>query len=204
MKPMILGYKGSIGSRYVAILETLGVDYIGVEVGDDLPSKYDAIIIATPTHLHGEHLMRHADDGVPILVEKPLATDLRQALEICDMIDEAGTAVRMVNQYRHIPDDGGEGDTLYDYFKTGADGLYWDTISLIAIARGPVVVKNKSPVWRCTVNGLKLSHSLIENAYIDMVQAFLEKPPTAPETGYMRMAHKKVARLIETAVYPNA
>ncbi len=194
-RPLLLGYKGSIGSRYAAILRTLGVEYAGVDEGDPAPASFDSVIIATPTPLHAEHLAQCARYGVPIMVEKPLATSLPFALEICDLLDTERVKVRMVNQYRHLPDEGEEGETTYDYYRSGKDGLKWDAISLVALARGKVTLKQESPVWRCRLNGVLVTYPMIENAYVDMIQDFLRNPPTKPETGYMRAAHRKVAEL---------
>ena len=169
-RPLLMGYRGSIGARYAAILKSLGVDFFGVEVDDPVPPFiYDSVIIATPTHMHCEHVMAFADQQTPILLEKPLSTDLKQALEICDMLDQANTPVRMVNQYRHITAAFGTGETAYDYYRSGKDGLHWDTISLIALATGDVSLKQESPYWQATLNGKELTHLMVERAYIDMI-----------------------------------
>lgn len=193
-----MGYKGSIGSRYASILRHLDRDFIGIDVGDDIPPAFafDAVIIATPTHQHVEHVMKFAETGKPILIEKPLATDLKDVWEACARLDEMKTPIRMVNQYRYIAGVDGEGDTYYNFFRSGNDGIYWDTISLIALAKGTVKVRNESPIWHCVLNGLELTQKQVERSYLDMIGHFISEPPTAPETGYIRTAHAKVARLL--------
>lgn len=52
----------------------------------------DAVVVATPNHLHTDIVLDVAAAGVPQLVEKPLATtldDCRRIIDGCDMLDAA-------------------------------------------------------------------------------------------------------------------
>lgn len=92
MKALVWG-GGSIGTRHATNLRTLGLSKIdileshleraaeltrlGFNVIQSTPKSvsYDFAIVATPTHLHGEHATQILSRGVPLFVEKPLAHD---------------------------------------------------------------------------------------------------------------------------------
>jgi myo-inositol 2-dehydrogenase/D-chiro-inositol 1-dehydrogenase len=52
-----------------------------------------AAIIATDEHLHGAPILRALEYGHPMLVEKPLATKLRESFEVLEAIERAGVDV---------------------------------------------------------------------------------------------------------------
>ncbi|WP_420446232.1 Gfo/Idh/MocA family protein [Candidatus Poriferisodalis sp.] len=52
----------------------------------------DAIVIATPNHLHTDIVLDVASAGVPQLIEKPLATTLDECRRIIEGLDALGTA----------------------------------------------------------------------------------------------------------------
>lgn len=55
-----------------------------------LATGIDAAVIAVPTASHEEVALRLADEGVPILVEKPLAADVESAVRIERAFNERG------------------------------------------------------------------------------------------------------------------
>ena len=192
-----MGADGSMGRRYCAILKYLGVDYIPTEVGEGFPAagSFDAILIATPTYMHCQHIRKVWSYGVPILCEKPIGTDLAEVLDLCRDAEREGVKLRAVNQYAHLVPEGAHGDTRYDYFRTGQDGLAWDCISVLALAKGPVVLSNQSPVWTCKINGHVLSLADMDRAYVKMLQGWL----TGDVEGinYIRKSHMKVAEYLD-------
>ncbi len=90
---------GSIGNRHLKNLERLGVARRavlrrhrgnpafhtppGVEVfhraEDALAARFDAAIICTPTAMHARDALPWIENGVPVLLEKPIDSSLRQA-----------------------------------------------------------------------------------------------------------------------------
>jgi len=50
----------------------------------------DVIFVATPTHLHGEHVLAAIQGGKHVISEKPIATNLDEALRVIEAADEAG------------------------------------------------------------------------------------------------------------------
>lgn len=196
-RPLVVGSRGSMGSRYLAILRHLKVDAVGVDLGDPIPEDFDSVIIASPTSLHVDHVKVYAAFGVPMLVEKPLAKTMDEALACCDWLDQHAVPIRMVNQYRELGPFEGGGRTYYNYFRHGADGLVMDCISVVALAEGDVVLREDSPVWLCAINGRMLSIEQMDDAYVRMVRRFLARPPTAPETDYIREAHATVQAILD-------
>ncbi len=194
-RPLILGAEGGMGKRYGAILKYLGIDFLPNE-GEHLPEKgaFDGIIIATPTYMHCSHIRKVWDYGVPILCEKPLGADLTEILELCRDAEREGVKLRMCNQYAQLVPEGAHGDSRYDYWKSGSDGLAYDCISVIALAKGPVVLAAHSPVWTCTINGHKLSLADMDWAYVKMIQGWLSGDVDG--INYIRKAHLKVAEYL--------
>jgi phthalate 4,5-cis-dihydrodiol dehydrogenase len=52
--------------------------------------QVDAVYIATPTHLHTQHVLVAAAAGKHVIVEKPLATSLADADRMIEAVDRAG------------------------------------------------------------------------------------------------------------------
>jgi predicted dehydrogenase len=63
----------------------------------------DAVMIASPDHLHTTHLEAAARAGKHIYVEKPLAMDMDRLIKAVDAVDEAGVVVQVGTQLRSYP-----------------------------------------------------------------------------------------------------
>ena len=55
--------------------------------------QVDALVIATPNHTHFDLLFEIMDSGIPILVEKPLATNISDCNEILQNISNKSSKV---------------------------------------------------------------------------------------------------------------
>ena len=66
-------------------------------------NSIELVDICTPTQTHLEIVKRAAEVGKHILVEKPLATFLKDALEIEDIVRENGTRLCVVQNWRYFP-----------------------------------------------------------------------------------------------------
>ena len=64
---------------------------------DDLPQVH-AAVVAVPTHLHGEVVLRLAGRGCPIFCEKPLTSDVASARRI---VETAGERVFVMDKWRY-------------------------------------------------------------------------------------------------------
>ena len=63
--------------------------------------EIDAVLITTPHALHFEHAMACLDRGLDVYVEKPMVTDVGDAVELVETADEVG-AVLQVGYQRHF------------------------------------------------------------------------------------------------------
>jgi hypothetical protein len=180
-KVCIIGADGNMGRRYRAIFESEGLPYAAVDWDDPFPTGlYTHHIIATPTETHTELLMEVCARYKPplkILVEKPFAKirDMRE-LDIIRKAGYWGNEVYMVNQYAYYSHGITEtsGQTSYDYYNSGKDGIGWDCIQLLHLARDGIShLRNKSPVWDCWINGTQLNRELIDLCYVKMILDFV-------------------------------
>ena len=195
MKVYIYGYNGNMARRYRAILSRLGHEAGGEDLGTIHGfslAEADAVIVATPTDTHARLLMDLRDSGKPILCEKPITKRLDELEHVLQALKGTGTKLQMVSQYDYLVDDDFEGPTVYDYFKSGSDGLYWDCINIIKHARDYVRVSNDSPVWKCMINGQKLNIGLMDRAYIEMIKDWLANLKQPTDYAGIWRAHKKV------------
>lgn len=176
----IVGNRGNMGRRYGAVLRHLGVTVGGHDVGEEalnpfsLRRMFDGVLIATPTACHLDNLLTYLPVGLPILCEKPLSTDVaavrefdRRHGELCQQL------VTMVNQYDTLVEPSLVGDTYYNYWNSGKDGVGWDHINIIGLASGKVTIGTSSPTWHGVINGLALDQAMIDTAYICMVGGWL-------------------------------
>jgi len=196
-RPLVVGSKGNMGRRYMAILGHLGgVEPRGIDLGEVIPTDYDSVILATPTSQHVEQIFAFEHYRVPILCEKPISTSLARVMGLFDKAKTRGIRLRMVNQYADIArfDPNANGPTFYDYFRHGSDGLAWDCINIIGMAKWRPTLSERSPIWSCTINGQKLSVDTMDAAYVQMVKDWLAGGHE--NLDYMLNAHRKVAEYI--------
>lgn len=205
MKVLLMGALGSMGSRYCAILKHLGVDYsiYDVQLRMSLESAAqgcDRVLIATPTQAH-TFSIRDAIrvlPGKPILCEKPITKDMVELSKLIAECAEAKSDLRVVFQYkRAYLDDFGSGPTHYNFYRHGGDGLYWDCIQIIGLARGLVTLREDSPIWDCVINGTRLSIADMDRAYVAYLADWLHNPELCVGVKDILSIHKKVQELID-------
>ncbi|TDP94839.1 Gfo/Idh/MocA family protein [Labedaea rhizosphaerae] len=63
----------------------------------------DALVIATPDHLHADAMVAGAAAGVDLLVEKPFTTDVDQADRAVEAIRSAGVVAMCLFNHRWVP-----------------------------------------------------------------------------------------------------
>lgn len=180
---LIAGSDGSMGTRYKAILKSLEVPFCCVE--RHTPSaeifkaaeKSTGIIVATPTEIHKQCLDIFSKYKVPILCEKPLSKNFDELIFIRDeIVRNRKTNLTMTMQYEMLLEPGQLGPSFYDYFRHGNDGLKWDCLQVIALAKGNIDLRESSPVWTCQINGQQLRLSAMDLAYVDFVKRWLKAP----------------------------
>lgn len=202
MSIMIIGANGNMGRRYQSILKYLGKDFTCVDVGTDVSDlfvKYkeaEGVIIATPTNTHTRFIRDLAREGLPILCEKPIAKDLNDLRQTLDLVKSRKTKLSMVWQYAMLSDSGATGDSVYDFYNHGNDGLVWDCIQIIGLAKGPVTLDEESPLWKCRINGKKLHIAHMNRAYVDFIKLWLGGSHTVDNAIWD--AHQKTYELNES------
>lgn len=63
----------------------------------------DGVVVATPSDLHVPHALACIAAGVPVLVEKPVATTVEDARHLADAAEAAGVPVLVGHHRRHSP-----------------------------------------------------------------------------------------------------
>jgi hypothetical protein len=199
MPILIMGADGNMGKRYAAILKFLKKDVIGVDAHhspEDVKRcvrAADGIIIATPTATHLKLIKGLRRYKKPILCEKPFSKNIRELAQVLEDYHRSETPLNMVYQYKELVGSKAVGDSEYDYFRHGSDGLLWDCIQIIGLAKGNVTIREESPVWRCQINGERLSLNMMDVAYVTHVKKWLARPGQA--LGEILDVHMKVADL---------
>lgn len=182
MAILIMGANGNMGKRYAAILNYLGKEYIGVDVNNKPTEvakalrKAEGVIVATPTETHLRILSSLKKCRKPILCEKPISKHIPNLSLLLDQFHETKTPLNMVYQYKELVDSKAFGESEYNYFKHGSDGLVWDCIQIIGLAKGNVTIREDSPVWKCQINGEPLDIGLMDLAYIHHIKRWLKRP----------------------------
>lgn len=200
---LIIGDQGSMGLRYRSILAHLGKPFCGFDKGYDEGLFESACrraryaIIATPTDTHSMFIKKLADYRVPeILCEKPICKDLNELKMSLAYATGNGCRVNMMMQYQMLIQPKSSGDSYYDYFKHGSDGLFWDCMQIIGLAKGVVWVDEASPVWRCVINGKALAITNMDRAYIKFLEHWLDGKIFQEPAQLIRM-HEKVINFTE-------
>lgn len=193
MKVLIIGNKGNMGQRYTAILKHLGHEVLGQDLGEEFDdTQVDAIIIATPTSTHLDLISRLIFTSKPVLCEKPFVSgfDLSRLFSVLNDAKKTMMKLTMVSQYDYLP-DGENGETSYNFYRSGGDSLAFDCINIIKRARGKIKLRRNSPIWKCKLNGKPQSIRMMDHAYIAMLKDWLEKP-YEPQYDLILNAHQKV------------
>src|SRR3954471_7185277 len=77
-------------NRRLFVAEKIGADFVTQDHGELLKrSEVTCAIIATDEHLHVDPILAAVERGVPMLIEKPLATDLGESARVLQAITDA-------------------------------------------------------------------------------------------------------------------
>ena len=205
-KVCLVGHRGGMGRRYQAVLKHLGYRVVGHDLADGYkPLRVriaeaqgcDGVLIATPTDAHIASIHEYMRAGRPILCEKPISRDPFALRALLDDVQARKAPLQMVRQYERLVEEKHEGLTEYDYFRSGSDGLHWDCISIVSLAKGTVRLASESPLWKCQINGRRLSLADMDRAYVEMVDEWLKAP--RDDSGRLMEWHLKVAQMKASA-----
>ena len=99
-------FRGEVAARHPAV-EWIGIAELNHNRGGDVASRIgadfvttshrellarpevNAVLISTDEHLHVEPILAAVERGLPMLIEKPLATDLGQSARVLKAITDA-------------------------------------------------------------------------------------------------------------------
>jgi hypothetical protein len=198
---LLIGSQGSMGARYASILRYLGKSFVGIDKETsekkrmELAKYSDGIIIATPTETHQYLIDEMIPAKKPILCEKPVVRNPDILRGLLKRMGDAKVPFRMMFQYSMLTNPNRIGKSRYDYFRHGTDGLVWDCLQIIALARGECRLREDSPIWSCMINGQRLNIADMDAAYIGYVQEWFKKPGQDP--GLIQSIHDKVQSVLE-------
>jgi predicted dehydrogenase len=65
--------------------------------------EVDAVIIASPPHLHHQMTLSALEAGKHVLCEKPMARNLAETRDMVKMADQAGVAAMVNHEFRYVP-----------------------------------------------------------------------------------------------------
>jgi predicted dehydrogenase len=92
------------GPKAAAIAERFGVPHVFTDIEDLLEIEMDAVIIATPNHLHEPHVLSALKNGVNVLCERPLALGSRGVERILAAAERSKLKVKVGNNHRFRSD----------------------------------------------------------------------------------------------------
>ncbi|MBP6151874.1 MAG: Gfo/Idh/MocA family oxidoreductase [Candidatus Methylopumilus sp.] len=168
----IVGIEGNMGRRYAAIAKYLGIDCSGCDIHSSrverMAPKDALVIIATPTPCHLADCLKYLSTNEnDVLCEKPIVKS-EQALKTLAELNL--DRLYMVNNYCFAETIDRSGKiTFYDYYNSGKDGLAWDCIQLIGLAKNEIELYNKRPFWTCIINGAEIDRNSIDRSYVKMI-----------------------------------
>jgi predicted dehydrogenase len=80
--------------RAKLVAEKVGADYVTSDFQELLRRpEVSAVVVSTDEHLHVDPIMAALERKLPMMVEKPLATDLAESQSVLDAIEKAGADV---------------------------------------------------------------------------------------------------------------
>ena len=93
--------------------------------------KLDAVVVATPTPVHGDPTVLALEAGLAVMCEKPLAWTLKDALRIVDAADRTGQICETGYQWRHDPSIPEALERLGDSGIALVRGTWYHTVPLV-------------------------------------------------------------------------
>jgi len=120
--------------------------YTGVRTFTDFDemlreAELDAVIIATPSSMHGAMVRAALDKGLHVFCEKPFSLDTKESDELAALAFEKGAVNQVGYHYRFV----GAFQEVKRLLELGAIG---EVSHVLAEAYGPVVMRTKGSTWR--------------------------------------------------------
>ncbi len=135
----------AICDRTGYVLDVLN-KYTGVPTFSDFDAmlrevELDAIIIATPSGMHGPMVKAALDKNIHVFCEKPFNLNAEEARELAILADEKKLVNQVGYHYRFV-------GTFQEVKRLLDAGVIGDISHVLAEAYGPVVMRPKGSTWR--------------------------------------------------------
>lgn len=104
MKVGIIGYQGRVAKRHIKAWDELGIEWVGCGSKDNygiflLTSGITLVDICTPIYLHAEMIKAAVKINLPVICEKPIGINLKEAEEVSKIRGKIG----IIYQFRFNP-----------------------------------------------------------------------------------------------------
>lgn len=169
--------------------------YTGIETYADLDaliarSDLDAVVISTPSVLHGPMVRKALEHGLHVFCEKPFCLDPAESAELTRLAAEKNLVTQVGYHYRFV----GAFQEVKRLLDAGAIGR---VTHILAEAYGPVVLKPQGGTWRSRKN--QGGGSLYDYAAhpLNLVNWYLGEPTRAAGT----VLHPIFSRETDDEVY---
>lgn len=104
-------------------------------------ARPDAVVVATPTHLHAPMVRAALERDIHVFCEKPLVLDPAEGDELVRLAEERGLVTQVGYHNRHV-------GTFAEVARLVASGAIGTVRGALAEAYGPVVVRPPGRSWR--------------------------------------------------------
>lgn len=104
-------------------------------------AKPDALIVATPTHLHADMVRDALRRNIHVFCEKPLVIDPAEGVELAVLAEKAGLVTQVGYHNRFV-------GTFSEVHRLLEHGVLGTVTTALAEAYGPVVLKPSGHTWR--------------------------------------------------------
>ena len=104
-------------------------------------AELDAVVIATPSAMHGAMVRKALDRGLHVFCEKPFCLDPAESAELAALAHAQGVVTQVGYHYRYV----GAFAEVKRLLDAGAIGR---VTHILAEAYGPVVLKPQGTTWR--------------------------------------------------------
>ena len=120
--------------------------YTGVETYSDYATmldkvELDAIVIATPTRLHGEMVLAALHKGLHVFCEKPFCLTVEEGARAVELARERGVVTQVGYHYRFV-------GAFQEVERLLAQQAIGRVTHVLAEAYGPVVLRPQGSTWR--------------------------------------------------------
>lgn len=120
--------------------------YTGVRTFKDFSTMLDeaspqAVVIATPTHLHAGMIREALDRGIHVFCEKPFVLDPAEGVELSQLAEDRGLTTQVGYHNRFV-------GTFHEVRQLVEAGAIGPVNTALAEAYGPVVLKPAGRTWR--------------------------------------------------------